>query len=94
MALFTKFQKFFSGSPKSLGIYMWLYTEKSLAPQRTVASKKGDLRICVPKPKSFIEFIGYSLLDYIQRLISQEVKVIHISILIPILPMTQKIVKI
>jgi hypothetical protein len=52
------------------------------------------LRICVPKPKSFSEFIGYSLLDYIQRLISQEVKLIHISILIQILPMTQKIVKI
>ena len=29
---------------------MWLYTENPVAPQRTVASKYGDLRICVPKP--------------------------------------------
>ena len=33
---------------------MWLYVEKPVAPQRTVASKYGDLRIWVPKPKSAV----------------------------------------
>jgi hypothetical protein len=33
-----------------------------LAPQRTVASKKGDLRICVPNPKSSVCMIFSSLI--------------------------------
>ena len=39
IAVSIKFQKFCSGSPKSRGIYIWLYTEKPVAPHLTVASK-------------------------------------------------------
>ena len=40
--------------PEVARMYMWLYVEKPVAPQRTVASKYGDLRIWVPKPKSAV----------------------------------------
>ena len=49
IASLTRFQKFCSRSPKSRAIYMWLYTENPVAPQRNAASVKGDFLICVPK---------------------------------------------
>jgi hypothetical protein len=38
IASFTRFQKFCTGSPKSRGMYMWLYTENALRapPHRRV----------------------------------------------------------
>ena len=60
IASLTRFQKFWTGSPKSRGIYMWLYTENACAPHLMVASKYGGLRICVPKPKSIRSLIRNS----------------------------------
>lgn len=37
---------------------MWLYTENPAAPQRRVASKYGDLRICVPNPNGLGESLA------------------------------------
>ena len=40
---------------------MWLYTENPAAPQRRVASKYGDLRICVPNPNGLGESLAATI---------------------------------